>query len=122
MQQLVRRGDKSAVIRVLEVDVNVASQSPVFVSNHGRSTAKGDTSYLSQRNLRPRWRADQHPAHLLDVVAEVPLVANIDGITFTALDVLRNVFTTDAGGHRRLNVRHGETVTCGLWPVDLNVD
>ena len=40
---------------------------------------------------------DQYPAHLLDIVAEISLVANIDGIALAAFDVLCDVLSADAG-------------------------
>ena len=69
---------------------------------------------LSQRDLRPGWGADQNSTHLLDVVAKISLVADIDGIALAALDVLRNVLSSDARFNRRLNIRDGETVARGL--------
>ena len=58
---------------------------------------KGDARYLPKRNLRTRWGTDQDSAHLLDVVAEVSLVADVDGVTFTAFDVLSDILSADPG-------------------------
>ena len=52
---------------------------------------EGDPRYLTQRNLRTGRGADEHPTHLLDVVAEVSLIADIDGIALASLDVLGNI-------------------------------
>src|ERR1700709_2587217 len=95
MNQLVCLRDETAVIGVFEVDVDVSRQRTVLVSDHGRTMRKEDLRYLSQRNLCSGWRADENATHLVDIVAEVPLVANIDGIALSAFDILRNILSAD---------------------------
>jgi hypothetical protein len=56
-----------------------------------------DFRYLTKWNLGPGWSADQHSQHLLNIVAEVSLVADIDRIAFASFDVFRDILTSDAG-------------------------
>src|SRR5207237_2322022 len=62
-----------------------------------------------------------YPRQLLEVVAKVGLVANVDGIAFTAFDVLGDVLPANAGGNRTLHILDRQAVTGGLWPIDLDV-
>ena len=42
MQELVCLGDKTAIVRVLEVDVDVSCQCAVLVADHCRTMGEGD--------------------------------------------------------------------------------
>src|SRR5579875_884746 len=97
MNKFVRLRDEAAIIRVFEIDVDIPGQRAVFIPNHGGAMREGDLRYLPQRNLCPGWSADQHATHLLNIVAEIPLVADVDGITFAALDILGDILSADAG-------------------------
>src|SRR5258707_3554889 len=59
--------------------------------------------------------------HLLDVVAKLSLVADVDGIALAALDIFRNVLSSNARVTRRLNIRNGETVARGLCSVNIHI-
>src|ERR1700728_3434478 len=97
MNKLVCLGNEAAIIGAFEIDVDVSCKRAVFVPNHGWAMREGDLRYLPQRNLCPGWSADQHATHLVDIAAEIPLVADVDGITFSALDVLSDILSADAG-------------------------
>src|SRR5215469_961896 len=88
MQELICLRDETSIVSVLKVDIDVASKRAIFVPDQRRSTAKGDARHLRQRDLRPRGSANQHAAHLFDIVTEVSLVANIDRVAFASFDVL----------------------------------
>src|ERR1700733_14920317 len=96
MNQLVCLCDEATVVRVFEIDENVSGQRAVFVPDHGWAMREGDLRYLPQWNLCSGWSADQHPTHLLDIVAKVSLVADIDGVAFAALDILCDILSADA--------------------------
>ncbi len=95
MNQFVCLRDEATVIGVFEIDVDVSSQRTVFVPDHGGAMGEGDLRHLPQRNLRAGRCADEYPTHFVDIVAEVSLVADIDGITLAALDVLRDILSSD---------------------------
>src|SRR6516162_7544684 len=104
MQKLICLRNETAIVSILKVDIDVASKSAILVPNQRRSAAEGNARHLPQRDLRSRGSANQYAAHLFNIVAEVSLVADIDGITFASFDVLRNALSTDARRDRGLNV------------------
>src|SRR5258707_14384290 len=110
MKELVCFSNEAAIIRIFEIDIDVSRKRAIFVPNHGRTMREGDAGDFSQRDLRPRWRADQNSTHLLDIVAKISLVADVDGIALATLDIFSNVLSSDAGFNRRLNIRNGKTV------------
>src|SRR5206468_11280593 len=108
--------------RVRQVDIDIASQRAIFVADHRWTVRERNARHLSERNLCPRWRANQHTAHLVYVVAKVPLIPNIDGISLPPFDVFCNVLSANAGLNRSLHVLNGEAVTSSFCSIDLNVD
>ena len=104
MKVFVCISNEAAIVSVLEIDVDVSRQRAILIPNHGRAMREGDPRYLPQRNLCTGRGADEHASHLLDVIAEVSLVADIDGITFPAFDVLSDVLSTDSGGDCALHI------------------
>src|SRR5260370_12611585 len=121
MKELVCFSDEAAIVRIFEIEVDVSRQSTTFVPNHGRTMREGDAGDLAQRDLRPGWRADQHSSHLIDVVAKISLVADVDGIALAALDIFSNVPPSDARFDRCLTIRDGEAVARGLWPINIHI-
>ena len=55
-------------------------------------------------NLRAGGSRNEYPAKFLDVVAEVAVVANIDGIALAAFDILCDLLAADARSDRLLHV------------------
>src|SRR5215475_9465273 len=86
-----------AVISGFEVDVDIAGQSAVLVTKHGRTTGKRYSRYLLDGDLSAGGRGDQNSAEVVHVIAEVAAVPDVDGIPLTAFDVL--------GDHRAANTR-----------------
>src|ERR1700677_4887425 len=97
VEELICLCDEAPIVGVLEIDVNVASKRAIFIADHGRSMREGDPRYLTKLNLCARRSADQHPTHLLNIVAEVSLIADVDRIALASLDVLSDVLSADAG-------------------------
>src|SRR5260370_16978875 len=121
MKELVCFSDEAAIVRILEIDVDVSRKGAIFVPNHSRTMREGNAGDLSKWDLRSGWRADQNSSHLLDIVPEVPLVAHVYGIAFATFDVLRDVLSADARCYCGLHIRNRKTVACGLFPVDIHV-
>ena len=82
---------------------------------------EGDARNLAERNLRSVRSPDQHAAHLVDVVPEVALITDIDGIPLSAFDVLRNVLSADARGHRGLHIGDGKPIAGSLAAVYIDI-
>ena len=49
-------------------------------------------------------------------------VADIDGITFAALDILGDVLAADSGGDRALHIAHGQSIARRFRPIYFYVD
>src|SRR6185437_7091290 len=107
---------------IFEIDVVVSGERAVFVPDHRGSTTEGDSRHLPKRDLHSRRSANQDAAHLIDVIPEVALIANIDGVALPALDVLGDVLPANARSNSGLNICHCEAVTCRLRPVDFDID
>jgi len=77
---------------------------------------------LLDANLRAGRSGDEHAAQLLDVVAKIAVVPDVDRIAFAALDVFRDHFTADPRTDRLLDIGNGQAVAGSFEPVDLDVD
>src|SRR5258706_15843823 len=111
-----------AIVLRIEVDIDVAGQGSLFVADHGRASRKRDFGDLLDGNLRAGRSGDEHAAELLDVVAKIAVVPDVDRIAFAALDVFRDHFTADPRTDRLLDISNGQAVAGSFEPVDFEVD
>src|SRR5579863_2513738 len=120
-EHAVRLGDESAVVGRVEIDVDVASQRRVLIADHGGAARKRNLGDFANGDLRAVRRSNQEAAQRLDVVAKIPAVSDVDGITLAALDVFGDGLAADARRDHLLDISDGQTVPRSFGSVDLDV-
>src|SRR6266852_145903 len=63
--------DEAAVVLRVQVNVNVSSERPILIANHGWPTGERNLGHLCDRNLRASRSSNQDPSQLLDVIAKI---------------------------------------------------
>ena len=95
----------------------------VFVANHGRAARERNASQPRSSGIcAPEGVAIRTRRSSVGCVAEVALVADVDGIPLAAFDVLRDILAADAGFDGALNVFDGQAVAGGLQAIDIDVE
>src|SRR5450755_3840274 len=89
--------DIAADIASGNIDVHVAVQHAVLVSQHGGAAHNFDVGQLGERYLGPAvhgWHQDA--AQIAGIAAVIPQVAYVDGIAFAALNSGGDVLAADS--------------------------
>jgi len=120
-QHFVRSFHKVTVVPGFEVDVDVTGERAVLVAEHRWTAREGNVDHLLDGNLRTGGRADQDSSQFIYIVAEIPIVSNVDRVPLAALDVLGDLGAADAGGDGLLHVRYCQPVARRLFAVQFNV-
>src|SRR5713101_5689760 len=95
-KRIVGAVDEAAVVLRVQVNVNVAGERPILIANHGWPTGERNLGHLCDRNLRASRSSNQDPSQLLDVIAKIAVVADIDWISLAAFDVFGDHFAADS--------------------------
>src|SRR5712692_2320860 len=97
LAQLVRGVvDESSVVFCVQVNVDVTGKLAFLVTDHGWAARERNFGHLLNRDLRSGRSGNQNPPQLLNVVAEISLIAHVDWIPLAPLDVLLYVHAADS--------------------------
>ena len=77
--------------------------------------------YLLKRDLSAGWSSDQDAAQLVDIVAEITHVANIDRIALAAFYVFSYIHAADSRRDGLLDVGNRQPILRGFGPIHLQV-
>src|ERR1700693_807756 len=113
---------EATIVVGVEINVDISRELAIFIADHRRSTREQNLGYFGNRDLRPRRCRNQHATQLSSVVAEIPLVTDIDRIATSAFDVFCNVHASNPRLHGLLHVGNGQTVFRRFWTIDLHID
>jgi hypothetical protein len=117
--QVRHDGDEVATPRV---DVDPPREPPVLGAQHWRSVDDPHLRDRGQRDLRAHVGDDRQHAYLVDRVAKLPRVADVDREARQALDRFADVLSAHRGGDDVLNFDDVEPVTGRDGAVDRHVD
>ena len=120
-QQIVGPVDVTPVVFRVQVNVNVAGELPVFVSDHGRSAREKDFGYFRNGNLSARGCPDQNTLQVLNVVPKVSVVTDVDRVALSAFDVFGDHCAADPGGDGLLNVRNRKSIASRFSPIHFDI-
>ena len=98
--------DKAAEVPAsgVDVDVDVAGELAVLVANHRRAFDDPQCGELSKRNLRAIRRGYEYTPELVDLIAQLTRIANVDRISLAAFDRGGDVLAADRRHDRLLHV------------------
>ncbi len=101
-------------ISVANVHEDPAAERAVLVPDDRRTSGDMDVGQLGQRHLRARWRRDQHPHQLVDIVSQLSWIADVDGVPFSPLHGGVDVHPADRRLHHGQHVLHAQAVARGV--------
>src|SRR2546430_11498363 len=85
-----------AIVPRIEVNVDVAGKSSIFVTDHRGPARKRDSSHFLYWDLCAGRCSDKDSSEVVHVVTKVAVVADVDGITLAAFDVFGDHFPADS--------------------------
>ncbi len=85
--------DISSDIAGRDVHENVSSEHPIFIPDHGRAGHLVDCGNLRQWNLRPTRSGYQDLVDPVQIVTQLPRVADVDWVSCPTLDCRRDIFS-----------------------------
>src|SRR5258708_2016213 len=106
----------------MKIHVDPARQSGVFTFEHRRSIADHDGGHVTEPDLCAVLGQHRKVADLLDRIAYLARIANIDGKALQPLDRLTDVVATDGGRDDALDIGNVQAIASRRIPVDLHID
>src|ERR1700681_1494379 len=88
-QKLAGFVNETAIVAGVEIQINIPGERGILVPDHRGAFGEGNLGEFAQWNLGVRRRRDYHTLELFEIIPKIRRVADIDGIAFAALDVLR---------------------------------
>src|SRR5579859_295952 len=109
------------VVFCVQIKVNIPGELAVFVADHGWAVRKINLRDLLDWDLCAGRGCNQYAAQLLDIIAEIPFIAHVHGISLTAFYVFTNIHASDTRRNGLLNVSNSETVFRGFRAVYFHI-
>ena len=106
----------------VDVDVDVAGELAVLVANHRWAFDDPQCGELPERNLRAIRRGYEYTPELVDLIAQLTRIANVDRISLAAFDRGGDVLAADRGHDRLLHVIDGEAIAGDRRAVNVEID
>ncbi len=92
--------DVRSVIVSREINVNVAGELRVLITNHRRTRTQLDLGDLAKRNLSSTWRHQEDIPERVEIITVVLQITDVDRIALAPLNRGGDVFAAYAGRDR----------------------